>query len=43
MRKILIKELLNLNDKNTYLVINDLGFNVIEPYKKKFPILVCMT
>ena len=39
MRKIFIKELVKLNSKKKtiYLVINDLGFNVIEPFKKKFP------
>ena len=39
MRKIFIKELTNLNSNrgNIYLVINDLGFNVIEPFKNKFP------
>ena len=39
MRKIFIEELVKLNSKkkNIYLVINDLGFNVIEPFKKKFP------
>ena len=39
MRKIFIKELTNLNNnkRNIYLVINDLGFNVIEPFKNKFP------
>ena len=39
MRKIFIKKLteLNIKKKNIYLVINDLGFNVVEPFKKKFP------
>ena len=39
MRKIFIQELVKLNSKKKkiYLVINDLGFNVIEPFKKKFP------
>jgi transketolase len=38
MRKLLIKELIKLNkDKKIYLIINDLGFSVIEPFKDKFP------
>ena len=38
MRKIFIKSLVELNKKkNIYLIINDLGFNVIEPFQKKFP------
>ena len=39
MRKIFIKELIELNikKKNIYLIINDLGFNVIEPFQNKFP------
>ena len=39
MRKIFIQELVKLNSKKKkiYLVINDLGFNVIEPFKNKFP------
>ena len=39
MRKIFIKELTQLSKrrKNIYLIINDLGYNVIEPFKKKFP------
>ena len=39
MRKTFIKELVKLNDrkKNIYLIINDLGYNVIEPFQKKFP------
>ena len=38
MRKLLIKELVKANNnKKIYLIINDLGFNVIEPFKKKFP------
>jgi transketolase len=38
MRKLFIKELTEANKKkNIYLVINDLGFNVIEPFKNKFP------
>jgi len=37
MRKLLIKQLVKLNkDKKIYLIINDLGFNVIEPFKNKF-------
>ena len=38
MRKIFIKSLVELNKKkNIYLIINDLGFNVVEPFQKKFP------
>ena len=38
MRKLLIKQLVKLNkNKKIYLIINDLGFNVIEPFKNKFP------
>ena len=38
MRKLFIKELTRLNkNKNIYLIINDLGFNVVEPFEKKFP------
>ena len=38
MRKLLIKELIKLNkNKKIYLIINDLGFSVIEPFKDKFP------
>ncbi len=38
MRKTFIKSLVELNKKkNIYLIINDLGFNVIEPFQKKFP------
>jgi len=38
MRKLLIKELVKSNkNKKIYLIINDLGFNVIEPFQKKFP------
>ena len=38
MRKLFIKELTKANKKkNIYLIINDLGFNVIEPFKDKFP------
>jgi transketolase len=38
MRKLFIKELIKANKKgNIYLIINDLGFNVIESFKNKFP------
>ena len=38
MRKLFIKQLVqNSNKKKNYLLINDLGYNVIEPFKKKFP------
>ena len=38
MRKMFIKSLVELNKKkNVYLIINDLGFNVVEPFQKKFP------
>ena len=38
MRKLLIKEITKLNKKKKiYIIVNDLGFNVIEPFKKKFP------
>ena len=38
MRKLLIKELVKSNNnKKIYLIINDLGFSVIEPFKDKFP------
>ena len=39
MRKLFINQLtkMNIKKKNIYLIINDLGFNVIEPFKKKFP------
>jgi transketolase len=39
MRKIFIEELIksNFKRKNIYLIINDLGFNIIEPFKKRFP------
>lgn len=38
MRKLFIKEILRLSEnKDIYLIINDLGFNVVEPFKKKFP------
>ena len=38
MRKLFIKQLLKLNkNKKNYLLINDLGYNVIEPFKNKFP------
>ena len=39
MRKIFIKELTRLNKikKNIYLVINDLGYNVVEPFRDNYP------
>ena len=38
MRKLFIKQLVHNNKyKKNYLLINDLGYNVIEPFKKKFP------
>ena len=38
MRKLFIKKLIENNkNKKNYLIINDLGFSVIEPFKKKFP------
>ena len=39
MRKLFIKELVKVcsKKKNIYLIINDLGYNVIEPFQKKFP------
>ena len=38
MRKLFIKQLIKLNRrKKNYLIINDLGYNVIEPFKNKFP------
>jgi len=39
MRKLFINELTNVcsKKKNIYLIINDLGYNVIEPFQKKFP------
>ena len=39
MRKVFIKELTKLNNikKNIYLIINDLGYNVVEPFSHKFP------
>ena len=38
MRKLFIKQLTKLNRrKKNYLIINDLGYNVIEPFKNKFP------
>ena len=38
MRKLFIKELLkSSNNKKNYLLINDLGYSVIEPFKKKYP------
>ncbi|MDB9704780.1 transketolase [bacterium] len=39
MRKVFIKELTRLNKKkkNIYLVINDLGYNVVEPFRENYP------
>ena len=39
MRKLFINELTKIcsKKKNIYLIINDLGYNVIEPFQKKFP------
>ena len=39
MRKIFIEELIRLNKKkkNIYLVINDLGYNVVEPFRDSYP------
>tara|TARA_B100000900_G_scaffold411973_1_gene432755 strand:- start:14524 stop:15393 length:870 start_codon:yes stop_codon:yes gene_type:complete len=38
MRNLLINELIKSNlKKNIYLIINDLGFSVVEPFKKKYP------
>ena len=38
MRKLFIKELLKSNkNKKNYLLINDLGYGIIEPFKKKYP------
>ncbi|MDA7713674.1 hypothetical protein N8824_00010 [Candidatus Pelagibacter sp.] len=39
MRKVFIKELTKLNKKkkNIYLVINDLGYNVVEPFRDNYP------
>ena len=38
MRKEFIYNLIKYNKKkNIFLVVNDLGFNVVEPFKKKFP------
>ena len=38
MSKLLIKKIIKINkNKKIYLIINDLGFNVVEPFKKKFP------
>ncbi len=39
MRKIFIKELTRLNKKkkNIYLVVNDLGYNVVEPFSNNYP------
>ncbi len=39
MRKLFIENLVKLNKrgKNIYIVINDLGYNVVEPFSKIFP------
>ena len=38
MRKLFIKELLKSNkNKKNYLLINDLGYSIIEPFRKKYP------
>lgn len=39
MRKYFIENLINLNKKkkNIYIIINDLGFNVVEPFSKIYP------
>ena len=39
MRKTFIKTLIEVaeNDENLYLLTGDLGFNVLEPFKEKFP------
>ena len=38
MRKLFIKQLVETNkNRKNYLLINDLGYNVIEPFKKKYP------
>lgn len=39
MRKCFIDSLVSINEskKNIYLILNDLGFGVIEPFKKKYP------
>ena len=39
MRNLFIKELTKHSSKkrNIYLIINDLGYNVVEPFQKKFP------
>ena len=38
MRKLFIKKLIELNKKkNVYLIINDLGYNVVEPFANLFP------
>ena len=39
MRKYFIDSLVSFNKskKSIYLILNDLGFNVIEPFKKKYP------
>ena len=38
MRKLFINELVKLNKKkNIYLFVNDLGFNVVEPFRDSYP------
>ena len=39
MRKILIRKLVNAASKNKkiVLVVGDLGYGVVEPFKNKFP------
>ena len=39
MRKYFIDSLVGFtkSKKNIYLILNDLGFNIIEPFKKKYP------
>ncbi len=39
MRKRFIRDLINLNSKknNIYLIVNDLGYSVIEPFSKLYP------
>ncbi len=39
MRKRFIRDLVNFNKKknNIYLIVNDLGYNVIEPFSKRYP------
>jgi len=39
MRKIFIKKLVNEASKNKkiILIVGDLGYGIVEPFKKKFP------